>query len=372
MGNDTRSDHEVRGRRRAGAVAIVYCEGAFGCLDGKTAHGLVRRSARYHLLAVIDSKLAGGDAGEVLDGRARGVPIVESLERALDLAREDAPPTHLVIGLAPVGGALDAAALGVVERAIGHGLSVHSGLHHRLGDDPRLASLAAERGVEIVDVRRPPERSELHAYSGKIAEVDSNRVAVLGVDSGLGKRTTAWLLLDELRRGGRTAELIGTGQTAWLQGAEFCIPLDALVYDFVPGEIEHVVWRAWRERRPDFLVIEGQGGLLNPGYFGGQEILLAARPDVVVLQHAPGRAEYDGCPGHPIAPLRRQLEALRGLSDSPVAAITVSREGIAPAEMKNALEALSLESGVPAIDILAADGPKRLLGAIDQTRAGRH
>ena len=42
--------------------AVVYCEGALGTTNGKTAHGLVRRSERYEVVAVIDSRHAGRDA----------------------------------------------------------------------------------------------------------------------------------------------------------------------------------------------------------------------------------------------------------------------------------------------------------------------
>ena len=55
--------------------AIVYCEGAFGTTNGKTAHGLVRRSRRYQVLAVVDSRHSGRDSGEVLDGRRNGIQI---------------------------------------------------------------------------------------------------------------------------------------------------------------------------------------------------------------------------------------------------------------------------------------------------------
>jgi uncharacterized NAD-dependent epimerase/dehydratase family protein len=44
---------------------------------------------------------------------------------------------------------------------------------------------------------------------------------------------------------GISAELIGTGQTAWMQGARYSMVMDALVNDFVSGEIEHAVWQAW-------------------------------------------------------------------------------------------------------------------------------
>ena len=99
--------------------AIVYCEGAFNTPNGKTAHGLVRRTLRYELLSIIDSNHAGADAGEVLDGRPVGVPVVASLAEALDRAAgEGRPATHFVIGLAPDGGRLPRAARIVVEQAL--------------------------------------------------------------------------------------------------------------------------------------------------------------------------------------------------------------------------------------------------------------
>ena len=43
--------------------AIVYCEGNFAKIDGKTANGLVRHSEAYRILSVIDSTHSGKDSG---------------------------------------------------------------------------------------------------------------------------------------------------------------------------------------------------------------------------------------------------------------------------------------------------------------------
>ena len=43
------------------ATAIIYCEGQFGDIDGKTANGLIRHSEKYTVLSVIDSTQAGLD-----------------------------------------------------------------------------------------------------------------------------------------------------------------------------------------------------------------------------------------------------------------------------------------------------------------------
>ncbi len=99
---------------------------------------------------------------------------------------------------------------------------------------------------KLRDIRRPPDRKDLHFFSGKIEKVDSLKVALLGTDSAVGKRTTAWILVKALNDLGIKTELIGTGQTAWMQGAQYGIILDSLVNDFVSGEIEHAVWHAWQ------------------------------------------------------------------------------------------------------------------------------
>lgn len=337
--------------------AIVYCQGMFQTTNGKTAHGLVRRCERYRVLSVVDSTCAGRDAAELLDGRAKGIPIVADLAAAIgDAKSRGLEPTHFVIGLAPDGGRLPPAAKADVKAAIARGLNVDSGLHDFLSDDPEIAALAAERGVRIRDIRKPPPRDRLHFFSGKIEEVTSLKVAALGTDSAVGKRTTAWIIVDALRAAGTTAEFIGTGQTGWMQGAKYSIVLDSVVADFMAGEIEHAVWSAWHERRPDVIVIEGQGSLMNPAYPGGYEVLAAGRPDVVILQHAPARREYDGFPGYALHPLETQIQAIELISGKPVVAVTINHEGLSPEETRAAAAEVHRRTGLPAVDVLR-DGP---------------
>jgi len=350
--------------------AIVYCEGAFGTTNGKTAHGLVRRSRRYRVMSVVDSHHAGEDAGEVLDGRPCGIPIHRDILTAYRSAlEEEREPKHFVIGLAPDGGRLTDESRSDIRRAIRLGLNVDCGLHDYLSEDPEFAEFAEDHGVTIRDVRKPPSVESLHFFTGKIAEVTSYKVAVLGTDSAVGKRTTAWLLVDALAADGVSAELVGTGQTAWLQGSRYGIILDSLVNDFVAGEIEHAVWTAWSEASPDVIVLEGQGSLMNPAYPGGFELLAAGRPDVVVLQHAPARVEYDGFPGHPMHPIQRQIQAIELISDRPVVAITLNHENIDPQSIDRVCDELSAETGLPVFDVLTqgADGLARLI----REKAGR-
>ena len=344
--------------------AIVYCQGAYGTTNGKTAHGLVRRTSRYRVLSVVDAAHAGKDAGRVLDGIDRGIPIFADIDKAVRAgAAEGEQPTHLVIGLAPDGGRMTSEVREDIILAIQYGLNVDSGLHDFITEDAKLKYLAFQNDVALRDVRKPPPKEMLHFFSGRIEEVEALVVAVLGTDSAVGKRTTAWLLVDALNRAELNAELVGTGQTAWLQGAGYGVVMDSLPNDFVAGEIEHAVVSAWDDCLPDVIVIEGQGSLLHPAYPGGFEILAAARPQAVILQHAPARKEYDGFPGHSVHHLDRQIKAIETVADTSVVAVAVNHENLDPEKIHETCQAVAAEAERPAFDVLTngADGLVSLL-----------
>src|SRR2546426_194564 len=337
-------------------TAIVLCEGAFGTSEGKTAHGLVRHTHRYRVLSVVDSGTAGRDAGEVLDGRPAGIPIVSHLDEAVRLAGRR--PDYLVVGVATHGGVLPPALRPPIVQALSLGINVDSGLHEILGDDPEFRAMAAKGGARIRDVRRTPPREAMHAFTGGILEVAAVRLAVLGTDSGVGKRTTTVRLAQGLDAAGCRAVVVGTGQTSWMQGARYGLIMDSLVNDFVSGEIEHQVVRAFREERPDVIVVEGQGCLTHPAYPGGFEILAGARPDGVVLQHAPSRTHYDGFPDFPLAGPDREMEIIRLLGGKPVVAIALNHEGMTPEEVREHAAALRARHGIPCCDpLLDGVGP---------------
>lgn len=333
--------------------ALVYCEGAFNTPNGKTAHGLVRFTERYEVVGVLDEKYAGSDAGEVLDGRSNGIPIFRDIETAVTALKTSGNlPSYLVIGLAPDGGRLPQEAKGTIKAALQMGWNVDSGLHDFLTNDTELVALAKEKKVTIRDIRKTPDRDQLHFFTGDIERVDCLKLAVLGTDSALGKRTTAWILVHAFRKAGKKAEMIGTGQTGWMQGAKYSMVMDSCINDFVSGEIEHAVVSAWKNEDPDVIVIEGQGSLMNPAYPGGFEILAAGRPDYVILQHAPKRLEYDGFPGYKLHSLEEQIKAIQVISGKEVIAITVNHEGMEKEEILDICKSITLETKLPAYDVL--------------------
>ncbi|MFC2121867.1 DUF1611 domain-containing protein [Bacteroidota bacterium] len=332
--------------------ALVYADGAFNTPNGKTAHGLVRFTERYEIVGVIDRRYAGQDAGIVLDNRSFDIPIFNDLKEALEQLGKNNIPKTLVIGLATDGGRLPDEAKQTIRMALEKGLNIDSGLHDFLFKDTELMTIAEKNNCRVRDIRKTPDRDDLHFFTGKIEKVDCLKIALLGTDSAIGKRTTAWIVVQTFRKSGMKAEIVGTGQTAWMQGAKYSMIMDSCINDFVSGEIEHAVYEAWKNESPDLIVIEGQGSLMNPAYPGGFEILAAGRPDYVILQHAPKRIEYDGFPGYILHPLKEQINAIEIISGKKVIAITVNHEEMEKNEIIDACIKITAETGIPAFDVL--------------------
>lgn len=329
--------------------AVVLANGHFRDSFAKTAHGLVRGSRRFQVVAVVDPSCAGADAGELLDGRRRGIPIFASLSEAASGA---APrPRACVIGVATEGGVLPKQLRAELLDAADRGLQLVNGLHQLLSSDAELVARCRVSGAEIVDIRRPRPLAELRFWTGKIRELEIPRIAVLGTDCALGKRTTAGLLLEALRGRGIASDLVYTGQTGWLQGYEHGFLLDATPNDFVAGELERAVLECAAATRPQVILLEGQSALRNPSGPCGAELLLSAGTPHVVLVHAPAREVFDGSEelpggGWPIPPLPEELELIR-LYGAQTLAIALNTQGLDAAAIARHRSGIERETGLP-------------------------
>ena len=270
--------------------ALILTNGLLNTNDAKTAHGLIRGTERYTIVGVIDAPTAGKDAGEVLDGKNRDIPIFNNLsESFMRLQSID----YLIIGVATVGGVLPPDMLIIVEEAIKKGLSIVNGLHEYLSEKPEIAALAAQYHVQLIDVRKPKARKDLHFWTGKIYEVSCPIVAVIGMDCALGKRTTARLICQACEQQNINAQMIFTGQTGWLQGGEYGFIFDSTLNDVVSGEVEHAIVTCWKETNAEVILVEGQSSLRNPSGPCGLEFLISGQAKYVVLVHAPKRIYFD-------------------------------------------------------------------------------
>jgi len=332
-------------------TAIVYCEGNFGKVDGKTANGLIRHSQAYRIVSVIDSACGGQDSGQVLDDVANHIPIFRNLAAAVD--HEPTVPATLIYGMAPSTGRLSTQDRGVILDAIAIGMNIVSGLHEYLSDDPEIAVFASTKGVTIRDIRKPKPSKDMRLFDGSVADVKALRIAVLGTDCAIGKRTTATVLARALNAKGIKTVLVGTGQTGLMQGAKYGVAMDAVPPQFCCGELEGAIVAASNAEQPDVILIEGQGALSHPAFCTSAFILRGSQPDAVILQHAPKRAHRCDFPKMPMPDPTDEIALIEAFADTKVIGVTINHEGMSDAEISATIVAQSQKLGLPITDALS-------------------
>ncbi len=327
-------------------TAIVYCEGNFGATDGKTANGLVRYSEKYQILSIVDSTKAGQDAGAVLGEPECGIPVCRDLAEALSLS--DTPPDYFIFGIAPSTGRLSIQERSLIIEAMSYGMNIVNGLHEFLNDDPVFIAAREANQVTILDVRKPRAQKNLRLFSGKIDQVTCPRIAILGTDCAIGKRTTATILTKALNDQGIKAVMISTGQTGLIQGARYGLAMDAVPSQFCAGELEATIIEAFEGEEPDIIIIEGQGALSHPAFSTSSFILRGSCPDGVILQHAPGRANRCDFEKMPMPAPSSEIRLIETFSDTRVIGLAINHENLASEKVTLAISGYEKELGIPA------------------------
>lgn len=305
--------------------ALILTNGLLTTSDAKTAHGLIRGTERFSIKGIIDqAETAGKDAGVLLDGINRNIPIYSNLQHAIT-AETDIQ--YLIIGVATVGGYLPPNMLVIIKEAIQQNISIVNGLHEYLIDNSSIVALAAQHHVELIDIRKPKQRKDLHFWKGDIYHVKATIIAVLGMDCAMGKRTTARMLKNACLDAGLKAEMIYTGQTGWLQGGKYGFIFDSTLNDFVSGELEHAIVSCYNETKADILFLEGQSSLRNPSGPCGSELLISGNAKFTILVHAPKRMHFDDDPHWGEIPTVESEIALIEQLDSSVIALALNTQG---------------------------------------------
>ncbi|MFN2467544.1 MAG: DUF1611 domain-containing protein [Gaiellaceae bacterium] len=317
---------------------------------GKTAHGVLRYR-RDDVVAVLDSERAGETTA--------GLPVVGSVEEALPLG-----PRTALVGVATQGGRFPPAWRELLRSCIAAGLDLENGLHEFISDDAELVDLASRHGVELRDLRRPPEH--LSVPTGENLELDAAIVLTVGSDCAIGKMTVALELDLEARRRGLASVFVPTGQTG-IAIAGWGIAVDAVVSDFLAGATERLLVEGV-ERGGRLLWLEGQGSLVHPAYSGVTLGLLhGGVPHALVLCHKAEATEVEGYPGHPLPGLRELVELHERASlprrRARVAAVAVNTSGLDERRARTAVAEAAAATGLPAADPVR-DGAGSLVDAV--------
>ena len=253
----------------------------------------------------------------------------------------------LVVGIVNAGGVLNETWVPAILEALNSGMDVASGLHIRLGDDPRIAEAARANGRALHDVRH----SEMRFATGKGTKRAGLRLLTVGTDCSVGKKYTALALEKEMRARGFDADFRATGQTGvFISGRG--VAIDAVVADFISGAVE---WIAPEAAPGHWDLVEGQGSLFHPSFAGvTMGLLHGAQPDAFVVCHEPTRTTMRGVK-HPLPSIRDVIDltircgSLTNPAIRPVG-IAVNTQALGEAEARSYLDGLASEHGLPATD----------------------
>jgi uncharacterized NAD-dependent epimerase/dehydratase family protein len=327
----------------------ILAEGAFEWHYGKTATGVIRYG-KDQVVAVIDSTKAGQDVSHALGASIGiGIPVVRDINEALKYH-----PDTLLIGIAPMGGALPPEWRWQLLTAIEAGLDIISGLHFFLSDDEELRSAAEKRGVTIWDVRRPPAKNRVAQFTPH--RPGSHTILIVGSDCATGKMTTALELDIEARRRGLSSAFVATGQTGIMISGNG-LPVDRIISDFVAGMVEEMVLDFTQTH--DWVFVEGQGALNHPGYSPVTLGLIhGSNPDAMIFCHKVGATTIEGYENCPLPPLRRLIEIneeainwIRQDHSSKVVGLSLVTQGMSEQEARAAVKRTEDETGLPATDV---------------------
>ncbi len=304
------------------------------------------------------------DAGQALGEEKCDIPIFTDLDIALD--KLPCIPDCYIYGKAPLETFIPDNERLLIIDAMKQGMDIISGLHQFFSDDPELTHIAALNGVQIRDIRKSPPLKDLHLFTGKISEVNIPVIAVLGTDCACGKMTTAVELNKTLNNIGIKSVLVATGQTSLMQGAKYGVTTDALVSQFVVGEVENSVVQAFRNERPDIILVEGQSAISHPAFMSSIGILKGSMADGVILQHPPARKFRCDFPTLAMPTPYSEIKLIETISKTKVIAITISQENMDEEEVLEAIENYEQKFKLPTTDVLSSGCQKLVQALSDQ------
>jgi len=332
-------------------TALVYCEDQFGLIDGKTAAGLVRHSETYTIVGVIDSSLAGRDSGEELGCGRNYIPIFSNLDEALDKLPK--VPSCYIYGKAPLNACIPIEERLFILEAMQKGMDIINGLHEFFSEDKEFMQMAIQCGIQIKDIRKPPNLKDLHVFTGQIAKVTVPVIAILGTDCACGKMTTAVELNQTLNNLGIKSIMVATGQTSLMQGSRYGVAIDALISQFVIGEIENSVIQAFENEAPDIILVEGQSAVSHPAFMSSIGILKGSMPDGIILQHPPARKFRCDFPHLVMPTVESEIKLIEAVSQARVMAIALSHEDLTDGEMTQIIDDYEQRFRLPTTDVLS-------------------
>lgn len=313
--------------------ALILAPHGFTQPTGAFAKHLVRGSDRFKITAVVDPSYAEEDAGRLLDGKRRGIPITHSIDEAIDLSRT--PPEYCIIGLQSEE-TLSPPLLKSLTHALDEGLALVHAIPDFSSHAQDLLEQAKEKHLDIIDLYTDINESAVTASAGS-APQHHRKIAIIGTHQGIGTSAVTRLVKRVLTRQKIETCAFYTNASGWLHGLSaginqqsYTTPKDAL--NALQALIDNP-----KHHAADALLIDME---MNTG-----ECLLDEAPtrdehfpDYVILHHTPTLADD--------LLMRRAKELIR---HNMLFAITLNTEKLDADEIAQYKQDYSQQFSVPVI-----------------------
>lgn len=296
--------------------------------------------------------LCKGQLSLIDDGVDLGLPKL-----SLEEAKEQGINT-LIVGLASVGGVILEEWRPTLMKAAELGFDIAAGVHQRLDDIPELQDAANKSGAKLIDVRTTPEN--IPVSTGK--KRTGKRLLTVGTDCVSGKKFTALSLERDMKKLGINVDFRASGQTGIMIAGKG-IPIDSVVSDFVSGAAELL--------SPDnsddhWDIIEGQGGIIHPGYAAvSMGLLIGSQLDCFVVCHDATRTDIDGWEDFKLSSIEDIIKRTTDIGsltnpDIKCIGISINTSGLDENERESYKREVSTRLGLPCVDPFI-DGTEALI-----------
>lgn len=323
----------------------VYMEDNLDNDYGKMGYGVMRYIPNP-VVCVVDSTNAGKRVCDACD-LPFSYPVVKDIAAARELGAE-----VLVLGTAPSGGRIPAEWLPPLEQALGLGMSLINGLHDQLNE------MIGHRIVDPVkqwiwDVRKPAFVPPI--ATARAAELDNNRVLMVGTDMAIGKMTAGLEIFDWVRQRNAASAFVATGQIG-ITITGHGIPLDAFKVDHACGAVETAVMEVADN---DYIFIEGQGSLLHPGSSATLPLMRGSCANRLIMCHRAGMQQLRNPKSVKIPPLKEFVQlnetlarACGSLTPASTVGIALNTSELDEASARGEILRLQDETDLPVEDVV--------------------
>lgn len=298
---------------------------------GKTMYQLLRFKRDRVVAILVNNK------DKIRDCKIKNIDVI-----TLDnIEKYDINKYAVYVGFAPVGGRFSKEEKEVMENVRLKGFKIVNGLHDYL-----------EYGDNILNVRKT---YSVVPISDIKVEKRSIKIFTLGTDYSNGKMTTTALINKYLNEHSEySSDWLATGQTGvMLKEDGICI--DSMAVDFMSKYIVEKMKQI--DGRSDFLIIEGQGGILNPEHgFVSVGMLNSIKPDYYILVHKMLQENIKDY-GIKIPQISKVMAFIRevgkfyGYESKPLG-ISINSTGFSEKEALNYSRKLEQECELPVIDVV--------------------